>query len=233
MKNNLSIIIPVHNEVNSLEYVLKKWTFYLNKKEIFYEFILCEDGSTDGTKDLIIKLQKKYNIKNETSFKRRGYGDAVLAGISLSMFKYILCIDGDGQCMPDNFGDFWDDRDKSDFIIGIRKPRNDPFIRLIYSNIFLILHKLLFPSKIKDPSCPYVFGKRENFLNLIDLLGYMKEGFWWGFIGAAIKKSKSIQQINIKHYERYDGQSVVYRINKMPSIIYRNIKGLILLRFNN
>ena len=59
----LSIILPVFNEVKSLEHVISIWSKYLVKGKIIHEFVLCEDGSTDGTKELIKKLEKKKSIK--------------------------------------------------------------------------------------------------------------------------------------------------------------------------
>ena len=41
--------------------------------------LLCEDGSTDGTKELIIDLCKKYNAVNLSTKDRRGYGGAIIA----------------------------------------------------------------------------------------------------------------------------------------------------------
>ena len=61
--STLSIILPTHNEVKSLGHVIKSWNNYLVKRSIKHEFVVCEDGSTDGTKELIILLSKKYPIK--------------------------------------------------------------------------------------------------------------------------------------------------------------------------
>jgi dolichol-phosphate mannosyltransferase len=230
--NSLSIILPTYNEVNSLEHVLNVWDNYLKKLKIKYEFVICEDGSTDGTKDLILKLTKKFPIVNESSIERRGYGGGVLAGIRASHNDYILCIDSDGQCMPDSFDLLWKNRANSDILIGIRSPRMDPFLRKVYSYLFFVLHKILFPSLIKDPSCPYILAKKKIYLKLLPFLSFMREGFWWGFIGAALKTKINISQYRIRHYARYDGSSVVYKFHKMPSIIFRNIIGLIKLRLN-
>ncbi len=133
---SVSIVLPTYNEVKSLEYVIEKWSKHLNYKKIKHEFVVCEDGSTDGTKELVLKLMKKYPIINETSQDRRGYGGGVLAGIQSSKSDYILCIDSDGQCMPDSFDIFWKNKDKSHILIGIRSPRKDPLIRKIYSFLF-------------------------------------------------------------------------------------------------
>ena len=102
---SISIVLPVYNEVKSLSHVLLAWSQYLIKKKIRHEFVICEDGSTDGTKKLISKLKKKYPISDQSVKNRRGYGRGVISGIISSKYNYILCIDSDGQCMPDSFSD--------------------------------------------------------------------------------------------------------------------------------
>ncbi|MDB3932070.1 glycosyltransferase family 2 protein [Candidatus Pelagibacter sp.] len=226
----ISIILPVYNEVKSLEYVVSNWSKYLEQKKIIHEFVICEDGSTDGTKELIKILEKNYSISNQSVKNRRGYGQGVIAGIKAAQFEFILCIDSDGQCMPDSFEEFLKNKNAADILIGNRKPRNDPIIRIIYSKLFKYVHDFLFKSKIKDPSCPYVFAKKNIFLSLIHKLTYMREGFWWGFVGAAKMVNLKFYQIDIVHFQRYDGSTVVYKFSKMPMIIIRNIIGLIKLK---
>ena len=226
----LSIILPVFNEVKSLEHVISSWSKYLIEKKITHEFVICEDGSTDGTKELIRKLEKIYIISNQSSKDRRGYGKGVISGIIAAKYEFILCIDSDGQCMPDSFDEFFRDRNIADILIGNRKPRMDPKIRIIYSKLFKLIHDYLFNSKIQDPSCPYVLARKDIYKKLINKLSFMREGFWWGFVGAAKMYKLKFHQINIIHYERYDGSTVVYKFSKMPMIIFRNILGLIKLK---
>ena len=227
---SLSVVLPTFNEVRSLEFVINKWHTFLRSKKISHQFIVCEDGSTDGTKQLVKKLMNFYPIVNETTVNRRGYGGGVIAGINASESDYILCIDSDGQCLPDSFSFLWEIKSSSDVVIGIRYPRHDPFLRRIYSFLFLCLHRILFPSRIMDPSCPYILAKKDIYLKLLPYLHFMREGFWWGFIGAALKQKLIIKQVRIKHYKRYDGSSVVYSFSKMPAIIIRNIIGLVKLK---
>ena len=117
----LSIILPVFNEVKSLEHVISSWSKYLIEKKITHEFVICEDGSTDGTKELIRKLEKIYIVSNQSSKDRRGYGKGVISGIIAAKYEFILCIDSDGQCMPDSFDEFFRDRNIADILIGNRK----------------------------------------------------------------------------------------------------------------
>ena len=71
----------------------------LNKKNssIEYEFVIVEDGSTDGAKELIEELEKNFLIINLSFEKKIGYSQAVLDGIKTSNEDYILCTDSDNQ----------------------------------------------------------------------------------------------------------------------------------------
>ena len=59
----LTFVVTVYNEVKSLSHVLLAWSQYLIKKKIRHEFVICEDGSTDGTKKLISKLKKNIQFQ--------------------------------------------------------------------------------------------------------------------------------------------------------------------------
>jgi glycosyltransferase involved in cell wall biosynthesis len=226
----LSVILPVYNEVKSLQYVIDNWHKFLKDNSIEHEFVVCEDGSNDGTKELISRIKSNYPIIDQSVEFRRGYGGGVISGIKSATFDHILCIDSDGQCMPDSFFNFIKNYNLTDIIIGCRKKRKDPVLRLIYSGLFKIIFNLLFNNKIKDPSCPYILFNKSVFTILETKLTYMKEGFWWGFVGAATMSNIKFHQIDIIHYKRYDGNSVVYKLSRMPEIIIRNIIGLIKLK---
>jgi glycosyltransferase involved in cell wall biosynthesis len=65
--------------------VVSEWDASLRKiPALHHVFIICEDGSTDGTKELIAELEHQYPILNSSVPFRRGYGQAVRDGIELS-----------------------------------------------------------------------------------------------------------------------------------------------------
>jgi glycosyltransferase involved in cell wall biosynthesis len=229
---NLSIILPVHDEVDSLEKTICEWDAALRAiPGLYHVFIICEDGSTDGSKQLIIELGQRYRILNNSVSWPRGYGQAIRDGIGFAASDYVLCIDSDGQIGPDSMKWVWDRRSENRFLVGWRYPRLDPPIRIIYSKLFKLYHGLLFPTRLHDPSCPFVFGHVKLLARVAPLLVYMKEGFWWGFVGACWKLKIPIDEIRIRHRERIVGNSQVYKIVKMPGIIFRNGIGLLKLRF--
>lgn len=229
---NLAIILPVHNEADTLGRVLSEWDSSLRKiPSLDHVFIICEDGSTDGTKELINDLGRRYPILNNSVQWRRGYGQAVRDGLNLATTDYVLCIDSDGQIGPDEMPQIWKRRSEERFLMGSRYPRLDPPVRLIYSRLFKVYHMALFPTRLNDPSCPFVFGPKKLFDKVAPLLIYMNEGFWWGFAGASWKLQVPIDEIRIRHRERFAGNTQVFKLSKMPGIGLRNSIGLLKLRF--
>jgi glycosyltransferase involved in cell wall biosynthesis len=229
--DKVSIVLPIYNEKDTIESVLAEWEKELVKNKINYTFVGCEDGSTDGTKELLRKLGKKFQLTLNQKDYRRGYGGAVIDGINSSKTNYILCIDSDGQCEPKDFKKFWQQREQADVLIGWRVERRDPFYRKIYSKSFKTVFKLLFPTIIHDPSAPYVLFKKRTIVPHLKYLKYLREGFWWGFIGMCTKKNLSLKEIAIHHRDRKAGNTQVYKLSKIFNIARRNLIGLFRLRF--
>ncbi len=226
----VSIILPVYNERSSIESVVKEWKHELTKLKISHEFVICEDGSTDGTSEFLKKIQKTYSLVLNQVKIRRGYGGAVIDGIKTSKSEYLLSIDSDGQCDPSDFSKFWENRNRADIIIGWRTERADAIQRKVFSYLFKSVFKLLFPTQVHDPSAPYVLYKKKTILPYLKYYKFLIEGFWWGFIGTAVKKGLTVYELPINHRERLNGESVVYKINNVPGIALRNLVGLIKLK---
>jgi glycosyltransferase involved in cell wall biosynthesis len=230
----ISIVFPIHNEYENLNILLKDWDTKLKLVDnISYEFVLVEDGSTDGTKDLIKRLEKKYPIKNLSADIKRGYTKAVLDGIDSSNGDYILCTDSDNQIKVDSLIENIKNLPaENNFLIGFRNPRKDPLNRIIYSKLFKVLHDILFNSKLKDPSCPFVIGRRSDFGKLSrNHLTQMREGFWWGFVATCKKMNINLYEVPIQHFAREKGEAG-YSLTKLPGIIVRNILGLFRVKFS-
>ena len=195
--------------------------------------MIVEDGSTDKTKEIINELEKIYPIVNLSQIERRGYTKAVLDGIKGSNGDYILCTDSDNQIKVSSLIENLNNLpQENQFLIGFRNPRKDPFNRLLYSSLFKIYHDLLFKSKLKDPSCPFVIGKKNLFMSLpFNELSKMKEGFWWGFVGVCKNKQITFKEVSIEHFKREVGEAG-YKLINLPGIILRNFIGLLKIKIN-
>ncbi len=230
--NNLSLVLPVYNEAKIIEQLILDWENEFKKLKIDYEIIICEDGSTDGTKEILNKIFKDNSrVINNCVDYRRGYGKAVISGIKTSKNDYVLCVDSDGQCDPNDLNNFIKNIKDHDFIIGARKYRQDSKLRLIYSFLFKVFHDLLFRSGLMDPSCPFVIIKKSFFLKIEYLLINVKEAFWWAFVAASIRYKAKYFELVVNHRTRGFGETQVYKMSKMPAIIIRNMLSIIKIRF--
>lgn len=228
--DDLHLVLPVFNEKKHIEHVLQEWQYELKALSISYRFIVCEEGSTDGTSELLKRLKKPFNLILNQKKIRRGYGKAVIDGIKTARANFILCVDSDGQCDPKDFMSFWKKRESADILIGKRIKRADYFYRKLFSWLFKGIFVILFTTKIQDPSCPFVLFKKKTIARGLKYLHYLSEGFWWGFSGFCLKNNLSINQIPINHRKRYGGDTQVFKFNKLFSISLKNVIGLIKLK---
>tara|TARA_Y100000992_G_C21251843_1_gene486284 strand:+ start:242 stop:979 length:738 start_codon:yes stop_codon:yes gene_type:complete len=234
-KKELSVVFPIYNEEETIEQTLLEWKNTLDNLKINYELILAEDGSTDKTKEILNKLLLKYKdvFVSNIDDKKRGYSNAIISSINLAIGDCILFLDSDGQVDSEDFVKFWKKKHllEDGILIGNRVERKDNLQRFLMSKAFLILHRILFFSDIKDPSCPYILCKKNFAQKINPYLKFMIEGCWWGFTAICIKKKMQINQIDINHRLRKKGKTNVFLLHKIPSIALRNIYGLLKLRF--
>ena len=59
--NKLSLVLPVYNEAKIIKQLILDWENEFKKLKIDYEIIICEDGSTDGTKEILTEIFQNNN----------------------------------------------------------------------------------------------------------------------------------------------------------------------------
>ena len=86
----LSILMPCLNEARTLGACISKAQNFLNKNGVFGEVIVADNGSTDGSIEIALRLNVR--VVNVTV---RGYGAALAAGIEAAKGRYIIMGDSD------------------------------------------------------------------------------------------------------------------------------------------
>ncbi len=97
-KKEVSVVIPVYNEKGAIEDTIKQVLDILEKADITHELILVNDGSTDGSGELIktaLKTMKKKNVILCEHQFNKGYGAALKTGIRAAKYDYICITDAD------------------------------------------------------------------------------------------------------------------------------------------
>lgn len=153
----ISIVIPVYNE----EQIIKKFSDRLfeelSKIESSFEAIFVDDGSSDGTVNIIKKLQKEYASVKLVSFTRNfGHQHALWAGIERVTGSAVIMMDSDLQHPPSlipKLIEQW--RSGSLVVQTIRKDTKIPFFKKISSRLFYFFLNLFSDVKLSPSAADF------------------------------------------------------------------------------
>jgi len=219
---SLSLIIPVYNEVNQIEFSLKK----LNKfKKIFkkIEIIFINDFCTDGTEKVIKNFIKKKKFIKLYNNKKKGLGSAIELGTIKSTNEYVCIFMSD---MSDDLGDLKKyykliSTGNLDAILGTRfsnmsKIKNYPKVKLILNRIFNNFVRLILWSKYNDFTNAFKIYKRKTLLKLLPFVSENFNIFLELPLKIIIRKYKySIMPINWKNRSRGKSKFKIKELSSM------------------
>src|SRR6266700_2594858 len=135
----LSVVVPVMNEVQSVQPLFQQLSAQLEQLGKAYEVIFVDDGSTDGT---FAELQKLHNehpsIVRVIRFRRNfGKTPALVAGFGRCRGEIIFTMDGDLQDDPQEIPRYIEKLNEGyDLVSGWKFPRLDPISKTFPSRIF-------------------------------------------------------------------------------------------------
>lgn len=149
-----SFVIPVYNEEQSLEELLASIEQAMRTFDEPYEVVFVDDGSTDGSLDILKALSRAHRQVRVFSFRRNlGKSQALLCGFQEARGRYILTMDADLQDDPSNLRPMFEQliSDGADIVSGWRRERRDRALKVAFSRIFnRLTMRLLFGTEFKD-----------------------------------------------------------------------------------
>ncbi len=221
---NVSVIIPVFNEAESLESLKEELVSVLDKLGSEWEIIFVDDGSEDNSWAKMKRFSSENpKIKGIRLGRNFGQTPALSAGFSYAKGKIIVTMDGDGQNDPKDIPALLEKLNEGyDLVNGWRKNRKDPlFSRRLPSRIANYLIGKLTGLRLNDFGCT-LKAYRADIIRQIRLYGEMHRLLpalaWW--TGARIA------EIEVNHRPRKYGTSK-YNLNR----IFRVIFDLLTIKF--
>jgi glycosyltransferase involved in cell wall biosynthesis len=143
----LSIVIPIYNEQATLLELYRRLTHVLsqNLEELAYEIVFVNDGSTDGSIQMLIELHADDPAVKVVNLSRNfEHQAAITAGLDYAKGDAVICMDGDVQDPPEFIPTLvarW--RDGNDVVYAVRKLRKEGFIkRGCYAAFYRLLRRL-------------------------------------------------------------------------------------------
>ena len=218
---NLSIIIPVFNEEKTILEILHRVNAL--KKICAIEIIVINDGSNDSSKK-IIQSNSKYYSKFIDLKINSGKGKAVIEGIKMCTYEYILIQDADLEYDPQDIANFIEDNSKNNFdiIMGSRFIGNKRtvlhFWHMLGNKFITFLFNFLNNTTFSDIYCCYCMLKK----NLINVEKLKCNG--WGqqaeILTYAVNKKSKIFEIGVDYHGRNYDEGKKIRYYDVFSVIY-------------
>jgi glycosyltransferase involved in cell wall biosynthesis len=171
----LSVVVPLYNEVESLRTLHAELQATLDPLDMpgGYEMIFVDDGSTDGSADVLSDLYENDTRVQVIQFRRNfGKSAALAAGFSAACGSYVVTLDADLQDVPAEIPTLLApiERDEADLVSGWKADRQDPLTKTLPSMIFNRVVRMVSGVQLHDFNCGFK-AYRSEVLSEIQLYG--------------------------------------------------------------
>ncbi|MFT5384738.1 MAG: glycosyltransferase involved in cell wall biosynthesis [Saprospiraceae bacterium] len=191
---NLSIVIPLLNEEESLP-ELEAWIRRVMEANNFtYEIVMIDDGSTDTSWEVIERLSKNNDQVRGIKF-RRNYGKSAALHTAFQTVRgeVVITMDADLQDNPEEIPDLYRmiKEEKFDIVSGWKKKRHDPLSKTIPTKLYNGVTRMMSGIKLHDMNCG-LKAYRNEVVRSIEIYGEMHRYIpviakWSGFTNIGEK----------------------------------------------
>lgn len=172
---NISIIIPLYNEEESLPELISWINKVMLAHQYTYEVIMIDDGSTDSSWEVINQLKAEYSSVRGIKF-RRNYGKsaALNVGFEAANGEVIITMDADLQDSPDEIPVLYKriKEEGYDLVSGWKKKRYDPITKTVPTKLFNAATRKMSGIHLNDFNCG-LKAYRKDVIKTIEVYGEM------------------------------------------------------------
>lgn len=164
----LSIVMPVYNEANTLEEIVAR----VHAVGLADEIVIVDDGSKDGSPEILKKLGQQKGVRVITHEKNKGKGAAVRTGIQAAQGDLVLIQDADLEYDPRDYKKLLDPIENkwadvvygSRFLGGPRRPTM--FWHMVANKMLTFMTNVLYNTILTDMETGYKLFRREVLMGI-------------------------------------------------------------------
>jgi dolichol-phosphate mannosyltransferase len=205
----VSIAAPAYNEAECIREVLASWITYLSSATFVtdFEIVVCDDGSTDGTGDILDAVAEQSTRVRPVHFiSNRGAGAALRSAIKATRFEWVMLIDSDGQFPVENLELLKRERDLSSAlaVMGVRQKKDGLLERFGTRSSAWVANRI-YGSRLKDfnSAMKLVSGPLLREITIeAQGMNYSTE-----ITARLLERGTEIREVNIRHAPRLAGRS--------------------------
>ena len=203
---DISVVIPLYNEEESLAELTAWIDRVMGENGFSYEMILIDDGSTDGSWDVVAELKRRYPALRAIRFRRNyGKSPALYCGFEAARGKVIITMDADLQDSPDEIPELYRMITEGgyDLVSGWKRCRHDPAGKRLPSKFFNATVRAATGIKLHDFNCG-LKAYRAKVVKSIEVYGEMHR---YIPVLAARAGFRKIGEKEVRHYPRKYGKT--------------------------
>ncbi len=225
---SITVAMPAYNEAENIEAMVEDVIQMMDPLADDYEVIVVDDGSHDGTAQVVKSLEQRYpQVRLVQHEVNQGYGAAVFSGLTNASKELVFFTDSDRQFDLQEIHKLLDLIDQADLIVGYRAPRRDPFMRKLNGWGWSALVTLLFGYTARDIDCAFKLMHRTVIERLKDKVASRGATFSAEFLIRAKRDGFRIREVPLHgHRPRVAGSQTGARLD----VITRAFKELFHLR---
>lgn len=211
MSNELTIVVPVFNEEESLPSFFLEMDSFIKASPVPSRVLFVNDGSTDNSLKILNEKCNTDSYCTVLSLDRNyGLSVAVKAGFDSCQTTLVGYIDADLQTHPSDFLSYFSYFPEYDMVNGIRAKRKDKLIKRLSSKIANTYRRLMINDAIQDTCCPLKILKSSYAREMPFFIGMHR------FLPALVQlHGGKVKQIPISHSPRYAGTSKYHLLNRL------------------
>ena len=207
-KLKISVVIPVLNEAKSILELIENIEFVL-AKDLEFEIIVVDDGSTDNTRQVVLSAMKvRPHCRLLANELRAGQSAAVHSGVQAAQGEIVCTLDGDGQNPPSELPKLIaplknpEESVNLGLVAGQRTKRQDSFSKRLASKFANGVRSHVLNDDTVDTGCGLKAFRRDAFLEL-PYFNHMHR-----YLPALFKRSGwRIVHVDVEHRPRKHGKS--------------------------
>ncbi|MEA3459775.1 MAG: glycosyltransferase family 2 protein [Chloroflexota bacterium] len=223
---SISIILPAYNEEKNVGQAIISAVEAMESLAADYEVIVVDDGSEDGTSEVVKKLMARHpRVKLIRHPANRGYGGALRSGFEAATKRLLFFTSSDNQYNVAEVARLLPFIEEADLVIGYRAHRSDPLIRRLFAWGWGLLVNLLFGYVARDVDCAFKLFRR----GVLDRVPLASEGAMIDteLLVGARRKGLKTREVPVSHFPRLAGRQTGARLD----VILRAFRDLASFRW--
>lgn len=216
----VSALILVYNEAEVIEEVARGIYREVVQKIPGSELVIAEDGSTDGTKEILKRIVPQMpGARLVEGRERKGYTRAYKDALKACRNELIFFSDSSGKHAPRDFWKLAEKIDEYDMVIGCKTRRQDPLYRILMSRVFNFIVSRYFGCHFRDINSGFRLMKKRAIESVLDEDWYMKHLINFEFTLRVLAHGFQIVEVPVAHRQRAHGSSRGLPLRKIPEAI--------------